>query len=57
MKRILMRSGLIVGGLVMLAAGTAKTAADTEWQTLIRELDTSGMREILGSSLLVEVTP
>lgn len=39
------------------ATGTAKTAADAEWQKLVRELDTSGMRELLGTSLLVEVTP
>ena len=32
-------------------------AADPEWQKLRKEIEASGMREIVSSSLLVDVTP
>jgi hypothetical protein len=39
------------------AKGMTKTTGDEEWGKLLREVDASGMREIVGNSLMVEVTP
>ena len=52
---------IIVGteyaSLAALAEAQAKLDADPEWSKLIRELDTSGIRTLIGRSLYVEETP
>jgi heme-degrading monooxygenase HmoA len=55
-------SGLIYIGtefdsLEAFAKGTSKLAKDSEWNATVKEPDVSGMRELLGTSLLVEITP
>jgi hypothetical protein len=35
----------------------AKTQADEEWNKVMKELDTSGLRKVLSRSQLVEITP
>jgi hypothetical protein len=49
--------GLEYPNLESFAKGMAKSSADDEWRKLVREMDASGMREVLGNSLMVEVTP
>jgi hypothetical protein len=49
--------GIEYPNLESFAKGTAKSSADEEWTKLVREMDASGMRELLGNSLMVEVTP
>ena len=39
------------------AKATSKLEADDDWKKQIKDLDASGTREVLGRSLLVEVTP
>ena len=43
--------------LAAYAQAVTKLAADAEFQAVRKELNASGMREIVGDSLLVEVTP
>ena len=38
-------------------AATPKLQADEEWNKVMKELDASGLREVIGNSLLLEVTP
>ncbi len=49
--------GIEYPNLEAFAKGMTKTNADDEWRKLVREVDSSGMRELLGNSLMVEVTP
>lgn len=49
--------GTEYANLEAFAKGMTKATADEEWQKLIGDLDASGMREVLGNSLMVEVTP
>lgn len=49
--------GIEYPSLESFAKGMTKTGADDEWRKLVREVDASGMRELLGNSLMVEVTP
>ncbi|MFQ5668475.1 MAG: hypothetical protein ACE5I7_18885 [Candidatus Binatia bacterium] len=39
------------------AKATTKLEADAQWQKLIKDLNKSGIRKIVGNSLLVEITP
>jgi hypothetical protein len=34
-----------------------KSTGDDEWRKLLREIDASGTREVVGNSLMVEATP
>ena len=43
--------------LEAFAKATTKTQADEEWNKVTKELDTSGLREVLSRSQLVEITP
>ena len=43
--------------LAAFAQSSTKLEADAEFQAIIKELNTSGLREITGSSLLVDITP
>ena len=49
--------GIEYPNLESFAKAMTKTSADDEWRKLVREVDSSGMRELLGNSLMVEVTP
>jgi len=49
--------GIEYANLEAFAKGTTKASGDDEWAKLIRELDASGMREVMGNSLMVEATP
>jgi hypothetical protein len=49
--------GIEYPNLESFAKGTSKASADDEWRKLVRDVDASGMRELLGNSLMVEVTP
>jgi hypothetical protein len=49
--------GIEYPNLESFAKGISKASADDEWRKLVREVDASGMRELLGNSLMVEVTP
>jgi len=49
--------GIEYPSLESFAKGMTKTSGDDEWRKLVREVDASGMRELLGNSLMVEVTP
>jgi hypothetical protein len=49
--------GIEYPNLESFAKGSAMASADDEWRKLVREVDASGMRELLGNSLMVEVTP
>ena len=39
------------------AAAVSKQREDKEWTKLMKDLDASGVREVVGQSLLVDVTP
>jgi hypothetical protein len=43
--------------LEAFAKSMAKTQADEEWNKVMKELDTSGLRKVLSRSQLVEITP
>ena len=43
--------------MAALADAQAKTAADPEWQTFLKDMNKSGLRTITSSSLLQEFTP
>lgn len=43
--------------LTAYAEAMAKTAGDPQWQKALKDLDKSGLRTIVSSSLLVEVMP
>ena len=49
--------GIEYESLEAYAKSTTKLEADADWKKQIKELDTSGIREVEGRSLLVEVTP
>ena len=49
--------GLEYANLEAYAKAISKAQADEEWNKVIKELDTSGLREVLSNSLLVEITP
>ncbi len=49
--------GIEYPNLETLAKANAKSQADEEWNRLVKEMDTSGIREVIANSLLVEVTP
>ena len=43
--------------LEAFAKATTKAQADEEWNKVVKELDTGGLREVLSRSQLVEITP
>ena len=49
--------GIEYANLEAYAKATSKLEADEDWKKQIKDLDSSGTREVLGRSLLVEVTP
>ena len=49
--------GIEYENLEAYAKATSKLEADADWKKQIKELDASGMREVEGRSLFVEVTP
>lgn len=49
--------GIEYPNLEAFAKGMSKSSTDDEWRKLVREIDASGMRELVGNSLMVEVTP
>lgn len=49
--------GLEYANLEAYAKAISKAQADEEWNKVIKELDTSELREVLSNSLLVEITP
>lgn len=49
--------GIEYPNLESFAKGLTKANADGEWKKLVGEVDASGTRELLGNSLMVEVTP
>lgn len=49
--------GIEFANLEAYAKSTTKLQADEEWKKVVKEVDASGIREVTGSSLFVEVTP
>ena len=49
--------GIEYATLEAYAQANTKLQADEEWTKAMRELDASGLRQVLSNSLLVEVTP
>jgi hypothetical protein len=49
--------GIEYANLEAYAQANTKLQADQEWTKTMRDLDASGLREVLSNSLLVEVTP
>jgi 6-phosphogluconate dehydrogenase (decarboxylating) len=49
--------GIEYPSMEAFAKGFTKVRADAEYQKLVKELDQSGTREIVSSSLLQEITP
>ena len=49
--------GIEYPNLDAYAKATTKVQADEEWNKAVKEMDASGIREVLGNSLMVEITP
>jgi hypothetical protein len=49
--------GIEYANLEAFAKAATKLQADEEWNKVMKELDASGLREVIGNSLLLEVTP
>src|ERR1043166_3217594 len=49
--------GIEYANLEAYAQANTKLQADGEWTKAMRDLDASGLREVLSNSLLVEITP
>jgi hypothetical protein len=49
--------GIEYPNLAAFGAGTSKSRQDEEWTRTIKELDKSGVREVVSNSLLTEITP
>jgi len=49
--------GIEYADLEAYAKSVSKLQASEDWKKQMKDLDASGLREVLGSSLLVEVTP
>ena len=49
--------GIEFVSLEAYAKGMTKLQADEEWSKTIKELDASGLREVISNSLLAEITP
>ena len=49
--------GIEYANLEAFAQAATKLQADEEWNKVMKELDASGLREVIGNSLLVEITP
>ena len=49
--------GIEYANLEAFAKATTKLQADEEWTKIMKELNASGLREVVSNSLLVEITP
>ena len=49
--------GIEYPNLEAYAQATTKLQADDEWNKAMKELDASGLRQVMSNSLLVEITP
>jgi len=49
--------GIEYPNLEAYAQATTKLQADEEWNKAMKELDASGLRQVVSNSLLVEITP
>jgi len=49
--------GFEYANLEAFAKAITKVQADEEWNKVIKDLDASGLREVIGNSLLAEITP